>query len=136
MLALLRETNLEVNQSNYVDTCMRSGESLLNVLNDILLFSKAEANAIVLEAIPFHLNDVVEDVMHVIAGVIKGNPDVDLCSFVRPEVPMCLIGDPSRLRQILLNLMGNAAKFTTMGDICLEVSVKKADSLILQFDVR
>jgi PAS domain S-box-containing protein len=135
MLALLRDTSLDLRQANYVDTCIRSGESLLNVLNDILLFSKAEANAIVLEHIPFHLNEVVEDVLHVIAGIIKGNADMDLSSLMKSDVPMCLIGDPSRLRQILLNLLGNAAKFTSLGDISLEISVKQKEPLILRFEI-
>ena len=135
MLTLLSDTELDLNQSNFLDTCMRSGESLLNVLNDILLFSKAEADAILLEEIPFQLNDVMEDVLHVISGSVTASQDVDLSLFIKPGVPVFLLGDPSRLRQILLNLLGNAVKFTMLGDISLEVIVLQREPLTLRFDV-
>ena len=115
MLSLLRDSQLDSGQRNFVDTCIRSGESLLNVLNDILIFSKADADAVVLEHVPFQLNQIVEDVLHVVSGNVTSLQDVDLSCFIKPKVPVFLIGDPSRLRQILLNLFEQCRKIHTVG---------------------
>lgn len=112
MLSLLRDTQLDsATGQSYVDTCMRSAESLLAVLNDILLFSKADAGAIQLERVPFNLNSVVEDVLHIVSSDVTCSQQVDVTYFIKPDVPLFLLGDGSRLRQVLLNLLSNAVKF-------------------------
>lgn len=135
MLSLLKDTTLDKTGRSYVDTCMRSAESLLAVLNDILLFSKANAGAIELEQIPFNLNNTIEDVLHIVASSVTPAQDVDVTYFVKPDVPMFLIGDESRLRQVLLNLLSNAVKFTKYGEISLDISVQSKDPLTIRFDV-
>jgi PAS domain S-box-containing protein len=135
MLSLLKDSSLSETDRGYVDTCMRSAESLLAVLNDILLFSKADANAIELERIAFNLNDVIEDVLHISSANVIKSQNIDITSFIKLDVPLLLVGDPSRLRQILLNLLGNAVKFTQYGEVSLEVSVATRESLTLKFEV-
>jgi two-component system, sensor histidine kinase and response regulator len=135
MLSLLKDATLDKTARTYVDTCMRSAESLLAVLNDILLFSKANAGAIELEQIPFNLNNTVEDVLHIVSSNVTPQHDVDVTHFVKPDVPMFLIGDESRLRQVLLNLLSNAVKFTKYGEISLDIAVQSKDPLVLRFDV-
>jgi CheY-like chemotaxis protein len=123
MLSLLKDTPMSPQGTAYLDTCMRSAESLLAVLNDVLLFSKAEANSIVLEQAPFNLNTVVEDVLQLAAANVSLAHNIDLVSFVQLDVPLLLIGDASRLRQVLSNLVNNAVKFTKHGEVSLEVSL-------------
>lgn len=135
MLSLLKDTQLDSAGRSFVDTCMRSAESLLAVLNDILLYSKADANAIQLESLPFNLNDIVEDVLYVAASSINTGQDVAVTYFIKPEVPLFLVGDGSRLRQILSNLLSNAVKFTKYGEVSLDVSVQKRNPLVLKFDI-
>lgn len=136
MLSLLQRFDLDATCRGYIDTCMRSAESLLSILNDILLFSKADAGAVQLEQHPFNLNTVVEDVIQIIhAGHIDSSKDVDLSYFIDREVPLWLVGDASRLRQVLLNLLANAAKYTKRGEVSLDVYVKSFTPLVLQFDI-
>jgi PAS domain S-box-containing protein len=137
MLTLLRNTNLDRMQLDYLTTCMNSAESLMTILNDILLYSKANSNKIDLEKIPFDLNNLIEDVILVMASNIRNNSDIDLVYLIKKDVPLYYIGDPGRLRQILINLIGNAIKFTKKGEIALEVSVEEHinDIYILKFDV-
>ncbi len=135
MLTLLKETVVESTSRAYLEACMRSAESLLAILNDILLFSKAEANAIELEHVPFNLNQVIEDVLQVASTSMVPEQDIDLAYFVKSDVPIGLIGDPSRLRQVLLNLVTNGVKFTNVGEVSLDVSVVSQVPLTLQFDV-
>jgi PAS domain S-box-containing protein len=136
MLSLLKASALDATQRHFVETCSRSSEALLNVLNDILVFSKAEADSLVLERIPFQLNSVIEDVMQIASGnVDKTKQEIDLATFLKEEVPVWLVGDSSRLRQILLNLIGNGIKFTRLGEVSLEVSVLTNEPFVLQFDI-
>jgi PAS domain S-box-containing protein len=135
MLTILSSTELNTIQQDYINTCMRSAESLMSVLDDILTFSKADADAIVLENIPFVLDDAVEDVMNIISGNVNKEQDIDIVHYIGEDVPCNLIGDVSRLRQILINLLGNAVKFTYSGEISLEVKVASKDPLMLRFDV-
>jgi PAS domain S-box-containing protein len=135
MLALLKDTVFDPTSVAYLETCMRSAESLLAVLNDILLFSKAEARAIELEKIPFDLNDVIEDVLQMAAMQIVAEQDIDLTYLIKADVPLSLIGDPSRLRQVLLNLVTNGVKFTKFGEVCVDVSVISSVPLVIQFEV-
>ncbi len=136
MLSLLRESSMDETDRSYLDTCMRSAEGLLAVLNDILLFSKAEAQAIKLEHVPFNLNEIIEDVLQIVATNITSAQDIELAFFIKNDVPMSLIGDPSRLRQVLMNLLTNGVKFTEYGEVSLNVSlVTMVPTLVLRFDV-
>ncbi len=146
MLSLIKETaQLDATQSSHLETCMRSADSLMALLNGILLLSKAETNNLVLEQRPFDLNLVVEDVLQ---SAASGAPedhanDVELTCCVRADVPLGLVGDQWRLRQVLLNLVANALKFTQVGEVSLEVSLatgvaKKAAAegqVVLQFEI-
>ncbi len=133
MLSLLKDTVLDEAGSAYVDTCMRSAESLLAVLNDVLLFSQADAHVIKLERVSFNLNNIVEDVQHIVATSISEN--IDVTCFIKTDGPLCVMGDPSRLRQILLNLLTNAVKFTKEGEVALDISVISTAPLFLRFNV-
>ena len=135
MLALLNDTELDAIQKNYADICLKSAESLLSILDDILFFSKADTNSIELESIPFNLNTLVEDVISIMSSNITLKQKLDLVSYVKDDVPHNVIGDPSRLRQILMNLVGNAVKFTEIGEIAVEVSLIKNKPLTIEFAV-
>jgi len=117
---LLSETSLSDEQSEYVRIFRRAGDNLLNVINDILDFSKIEAGQVELEYIAFDLADVVQEAIEII-GVRARAKGLCLNSDIRPEVPPHLMGDPGRLRQILLNLLSNAVKFTDRGGITVRV---------------
>ena len=117
---LLAETPLNAQQSEYVRIMRGAGENLLNVINDVLDFSKVEAGRIELENVAFDLCEVAEGAA-AIAGVRAKAKGLELSSRIDAEVPRFLTGDPARLRQILLNLLGNATKFTSSGAIVLAV---------------
>jgi len=125
MSDLLKETNLDQLQREYVDRCRRAGTNLLALINDILDLSKIESGRFELEQISFDLEDLVESTTEMIAprAHLKG---VGLFARIAPETPTSLLGDPVRLQQILINLLGNAIKFTASGQIVL--SVAPADS--------
>jgi len=139
MLSLLEDTELDMSQKDYVRTCLNSAEGLMSILDDILLFSKAEADSIELESISFNLNNLVEDVLSIMSSNISVDKDLDLVSLIKTDVPLNLKGDPGRLRQILLNLINNAIKFTQLGEVALEISVKEKDLVnnecILKFEI-
>ncbi len=118
MLNLLSKTELESQQRRYLETAAGSGEMLLTVINDILDFSKLEAGKLDLESIRFDPVELVEDVVSLMA---KGahEKDVELISVVKPNMPDLLVGDPTRIRQVLTNFVSNAVKFTAEGDIVL-----------------
>jgi signal transduction histidine kinase/DNA-binding NarL/FixJ family response regulator len=117
---LLSETSLNDEQSEYVRIFRRAGDNLLNVINDILDFSKIEAGQVELECVAFDLADVVQDAVEII-GVRARAKGLCLNCDIRPEVPPRLMGDPGRLRQIILNLLSNAVKFTDRGGITTRV---------------
>ena len=135
MMSLLKDTPLNEMQNNYIDTCIRSAESLLSVLNDILLFSKTDADALILENSPFNLADIIEDVLHVASSSVTTGHDIDITSYIRPDVPVYLVGDSSRLRQVLINLLSNAVKFTKIGDVSVDVSVAQKDPFMIKIAV-
>ncbi len=121
--SLLQNTSLNSKQQQFVETIIQSGRSLLTIINDILDFSKIEAGKLELEQIDFNLRDLVEETVEILSGQVhqKGlNIAVDL-DFA---VPYMVAGDPDRLRQILLNLLGNAIKFTKEGEIIVQVKVE------------
>src|SRR5579863_8161361 len=125
MAELLSETPLNDEQRDYVRVFRRAGDNLLNVINDILDFSKVEAGQIELESVEFDLKEVVAEVME-IAGIRAHAKGLAVLSAMQAGVPERLIGDPGRLRQILLNLLGNATKFTERGEIALRVEMESA----------
>jgi len=120
MADLLKETPLTTEQQQYVQIFGSAGENLLNIINDILDFSKVEAGQLHLEAVQFDLNELAETVCDINAfrAHEKG---LELTCNVKPDVPTPLMGDPVRLRQVLMNLIGNAIKFTDEGEVRLEV---------------
>jgi PAS domain S-box-containing protein len=118
---LLAKTALSPEQDKYVQIFRRAGDNLLNLINDILDLSKVEASQLELERTGFSLKDHLEKVMEMVAarGHEKG---LSLVCEIAPNVPNDLIGDPARLRQVLLNLLGNAIKFTQSGEVSLRVA--------------
>ena len=122
MTDLALETNLTAQQSEYLGLVKVSAESLLTVINDILDFSKIEAGKLELDPIPFRLRDCVEGTLKTLAlrAHAKG---LELSARIDPAVPDCLNGDVGRLRQVLVNLVGNAIKFTESGEVVVSVGL-------------
>ncbi len=137
MTDLLVKTNLDNKQRNLAETVHSSGEALLNLLNDILDFSKIEAGKLDLEQIDFNLHQTVEESVELLAerGFAKG---LELVCHLGPLVPAAVQGDPGRLRQVLLNLLGNAIKFTEQGEVVVRVRALSDSygSTRLRFEVR
>jgi signal transduction histidine kinase/DNA-binding response OmpR family regulator/HPt (histidine-containing phosphotransfer) domain-containing protein len=127
MTSLLRDTDLDPEQRDYADTIRGSGEALLIIINDILDFSKIEAGKLELENRPFDLRACVESSLDL---VVTGATDkgLDLAYQIAPETPEAIVGDVTRLRQILVNLLSNAVKFTEKGEVVLSVSSEQTSS--------
>lgn len=137
MASLLAETPLTSEQREYANIIKNSGEALLDVINDILDFSKIESGRMELEENNFNLGDCIEEVLDMFA-VQASQSQLDLIYEIDSNVPVQVIGDSLRLRQVLLNLISNAIKFTPQGEIFLGVSLveKQDDNLLLKFIVR
>jgi|GEM_PF-2179218 len=137
MAELLLDTPLDATQRHYAHTARASGEALLTLVNDILDFSKIEAGKLELEEIEFELQPILDDFGSMLA-IRAHDKGLELICTPEPTVPTRLRGDPSRLRQILLNLTGNAIKFTSTGEVAIRVAVSSAtaDSVLLRFTVR
>jgi len=118
MLELALDTPLNGEQRDYLQTSLQSAESLLTLLNDILDFSKIEAGRLELETIHFNLRNAVEDVAYTLARRAQ-DKGLEMACLVHPDLSTDLRGDPGRLRQILVNLVGNAIKFTHQGEIVI-----------------
>jgi PAS domain S-box-containing protein len=118
---LLAKTSLSAEQDKYVKIFRRSGETLLHLINDILDLSKVEASQLELERTGFSLNDLLEKVMEMVT-VQADEKGLALVCEIAPKVPTNLVGDPTRLRQVLVNLLGNAIKFTEAGEVALRVT--------------
>jgi PAS domain S-box-containing protein len=121
MIRLLLDTRLDVEQRSYAETVRESGEALVTIIDDILDISKLEAGKLELERADFDLRQVVEGVVDLLAPRAQSK-GVEIGSYIAPQVPTTLKGDPGRLRQILLNLAGNSVKFTEHGGISVLVS--------------
>ena len=126
MAELLLDTELASSQREYVQMIHESGESLLAIINDILDFSKIEAGKLEFDAVAFHLRDSIGTTMKSL-GVRAHRKGLELACRFQPEVPDSLHGDVNRLRQIIINLVGNAIKFTHQGEVVLEVTCAKMD---------
>lgn len=138
MASLVRDTTLDSEQRECVETITQSGEALLNILNDILDFSKIEAGKLELETLDFDLVDTIASAVELMAPQAHGK-GLEIPTYVSPAVPRMLRGDDGRLRQILLNLLSNAVKFTQRGgvsvEICVELSAVSTDHVMLRFEV-
>ena len=136
MTGLLLETPLDSDQQEYAETVKSCSDALLTLINDILDYSKAEAGRLELEELDFNLRLLVEDTIGVLA-VRAHEKGLELIAHVHHEVPSLLRGDPSRLRQILINLVGNAIKFTQQGEIVVLVNLEREEEgrVKLRFNV-
>jgi signal transduction histidine kinase/DNA-binding response OmpR family regulator len=126
MTDLALETELSVEQKEYLDTVKLSADSLLGVINDILDFSKIEAGRIELDKADFNLRDCLETTLKTLA-LRADEKGLELLCEIAPEVPEVVEGDSSRLRQIVVNVVGNAIKFTHEGEVALKVDVEATD---------
>ncbi|MCC6629950.1 MAG: response regulator [Chloroflexi bacterium] len=121
MTSLLRDTPLDAEQRDYVETVRASGEALLTIINDILDFSKIEADRLDLEEQPFSLTECVESALDVLAARASAKK-LDLAYVVEASIPPVIVGDVTRLRQVLVNLVGNAIKFTEAGEVVVTIT--------------
>jgi signal transduction histidine kinase/ligand-binding sensor domain-containing protein/DNA-binding response OmpR family regulator len=135
MAALLSSTKLTPEQEEYAEAIKNCGDSLLTVINDVLDFSKIESGSMELEELDFDLRDCVEGVLDIFAEKAS---QIDLVYQIDHNVPSQIIGDPLRLRQILINLVSNAMKFTNKGEVFISVKVAGSEKkgLKLQFSIR
>jgi signal transduction histidine kinase/DNA-binding response OmpR family regulator len=136
MTNLLLDTDLNTEQRNFADTVKLSSEALVKVINDILDFSKMEAGKMSVEEVDFDIRATVEAVIELLAEGAQAK-EIEITSFIEAEVPVWLRGDAGKLRQILINLTGNALKFTHQGEVSLRVCVlSQTDAqLTLRFQV-
>ena len=137
MIELLLDTELTPEQVHSAELVRTSAESLLGILNDVLDLSKIEAEHIEFEEVSFDLHELVTTTVRVL-GVRAFERNVELTCDIRPDVPRMLLGDPSRLRQVLTNLVGNAVKFTNEGEVSVSVDLagQQDSSVGLAFSVR
>jgi len=139
MSHLALQSDLNPQQQNYIQKAHAAAESLLVIINDILDFSKIEAGKLDIETIPFSLGDVLDNLSNVV-GLKADEKGLELLLDVPLQVPRALVGDPSRLGQVLLNLGNNAVKFSDRGEVVLTVRVverdEDSDSVRLRFTVR
>jgi PAS domain S-box-containing protein len=136
MTELALDTELDPSQREYLNAVKYSADSLLTVINDILDFSKIEVGKLSLDPIEFKLRDHLGQAMKILAGRAH-EKGLELAYFVPPELPDFVVGDPVRLRQVILNLIGNAIKFTERGEVVLRVEVESQtnDGMSLHFAV-
>ncbi|NTU80935.1 MAG: response regulator [Chloroflexales bacterium] len=123
MTGLLLDTPLSYEQREFVETIRSSGDALLTIINDILDFSKIESGKLDLEQAPFDLRDCLEASLDLVAAR-AAEKGLDLAYLIAPDVPHALVGDVTRVRQILVNLLSNAVKFTSVGEVVLSVQVR------------
>ena len=124
MTDLTLQTKLTSQQREYVRTARESAEALMTIIDDILDVSKIEARRLTLERVPFSVRDTIEDSVRLLAPRAD-QKGLELSCRIAPDVPTSLVGDPGRLRQVLLNLVGNAVKFTDHGDVGVDVTVSE-----------
>ncbi len=137
MTELLLETDLTEKQRNFAGMVRKSGELLLSIINDILYFSNIESKKMQLERIDFNLRKTVEDTVELLAESAFSK-ELDLTLLIENDIPAVVGGDPTRLQQIVLNLTGNAIKFTDQGEVGVRVATsdKTADGMTIRFEIR
>ena len=137
MSQLALNTDLDARQRNFIEKVHRSAHSLLGIINDILDFSKIEAGKLSMEAIPFHLDSVLESLSNLV-GMRAQEKGLELLFDIAPDVPMDLVGDPLRVEQVLVNLGSNATKFTDHGEVIVSIRTlaQRGAQVELQFSVK
>ena len=137
MTGLLLETDLSEEQREYAERISGSGEALMTIINDILDFSKIEAGKLDLEILDFDLRTTVDE-MNDILAIRAHEKGLEYVSSIDPGMPCLLRGDPGRIRQVLINLIGNAVKFTEQGEIHLEINagLEEENSVVAHFEVK
>ncbi|CAB1057421.1 hypothetical protein D1BOALGB6SA_2174, partial [Olavius sp. associated proteobacterium Delta 1] len=126
MTGLLLDTALSEEQRQYAEIVHSSADALLGVINDILDYSKVEAGKLELEILDFDLRCTLEDVVDVLA--VSAHPKgLELACRIQPDVPALVRGDPGRLRQVLVNLLNNAVKFTDKGEVLVRAELQRED---------
>lgn len=135
--ALRESRNIKDDELDQANTIYRSADALLIILNDILNFSKIEARKIELENIAFNVKDLIEDVADLLSPTAN-NKGLEIITNIDSNVPHSLVSDPGRIRQIITNLVNNAIKFTTYGEVLINVSLEKLEdqNFFIKFDVR
>lgn len=137
MVEMLRDTKLDDPQRHYLDIIARSGDSLMNIINDILDYSKIEAGKMSLEYMTFNLEELMEDCVQLFSATTDKR-NIELICSISPNTPTQLVGDPTRLKQVLVNLIGNAFKFTSEGHIYVEahlVNGEESEQPMIHFAV-
>lgn len=136
-IQLLKETKLSEEQAEFVDDAQKSSEILLEIINDILDFSKIEANKLRIENINFDIRSIIEDVI-LMASNNAEKKQIDLNSLICSDVPQRVIGDPSRIKQVLNNLVNNAIKFTQEGGVVIYVKEISSDNetINISFEIK
>ncbi len=136
MTGLLLDTELTSEQREYIETIRASGDALLTIINDILDFSKIESGNLILEIQSFHICDCIEESLELFASKAIEN-ELELAYVIEKTVPDVVLGDITRLRQILVNLLGNAVKFTKQGKISVTVNTEevKENKYLIHFEV-
>ena len=134
---LCLRTDLTAKQRDYVGKIHNAGTSLLSIINDILDFSKIEAGKLDVESVTFEIDSVMSNISTMVAQKIQ-DKDLELLFNISPDIPPVLLGDPLRLGQVFINLLGNAVKFTETGDICLigELLERTGNKVKLRFSVK
>jgi CheY-like chemotaxis protein len=137
MVELLLDTDLDPEQREYAETVQQSAEALLTILNDILDFSKIEARKLNLEKLDFPLHEALDQALQPLS-VRADEKGLELACHIQPDVPEGLVGDPARLRQVLVNLLANAVKFTEKGEVVLRVTKEEQtpERVVLHFAVQ
>lgn len=125
MMELLGETPLDFTQREFVEVAKASAQNLLHLLNNVLDLSKAESAKLQFERVEFDLTDLIDQAMALMAKPVRDR-GLDLVALVSPDLPHKLLGDPTRVRQILINLIGNAVKFTARGEVTVAASMASA----------
>jgi len=136
MTGLLLDTQLTLHQREYAEAVRRSGEGLLAIINDILDFSKIEAGKLELEVTPVDVREAVEDVVGLLGEQAQAK-NLEMAAVVQPDVPSGMLGDAGRIRQVLVNLVGNAIKFTPHGEVVVHARLVEhdRDSALIRFEV-
>ena len=137
MAGLLADTTLDTEQTDFITTIKSCSEALLTLVNDILDFSKIEAGKLTFENSDFDLRKMLEETLDLLADSAH-RKRLDIGAIIEPGLPTRLRGDPGRLRQVLVNLIGNAIKFTEFGEIAVNVSLERssASTAVLRFSIR